>query len=160
MLQKLKFGHALPPGRVLGELLAGVVLHSQVDVLVPVPLHPHRLRERGFNQALEIARPVGRALGVPVVPRACRRTRDTPPQSSLGARARRRNPLDAFAATDAISGARVALIDDVYTSGSTVAAVTHALLHAGAIRVEAWCVARAGTGVRAKYRTRGSGTLL
>ena len=162
LLQKLKFGHALPPGRVLGELLAESIRGApgwsrrkgaapttsgpgiRVDVLVPVPLHAKRLRERGFNQAVEIARPVGRALGLPVLTRACRRTRDTPPQSTLDARERRRNPKGAFTADAAVAGLRVAVIDDVYTSGSTVAAVTHALLHAGAARVEAWCVARAG----------------
>ncbi len=156
LLQRLKFGGSLPPGRVLGELLAldlsrrkGAAPTIQtpdigVDLLVPVPLHPKRLRERGFNQAVEIARPVARALDLPLLLHACRRTRDTPAQSGLDARERRRNPVGAFTAGDGVRGKRVAIIDDVYTSGSTIAAVTHALLHAGATRVEAWCVARGG----------------
>ncbi len=158
LLQQLKFGGSLPPGRVLGELLAetigadlgqsrregAVPTACDVDAVVPVPLHPKRMRERGFNQAVEIARPVARALGLPLLLHACRRTRDTPAQSGLDARARRRNPVGAFAASHAVRGKRIAIIDDVYTSGSTIAAVTHALLHAGATRVEAWCVARGG----------------
>ncbi len=152
LLQKLKFGGALPPGRVLGELLAlnlsrregAAPTTGNIDALVPVPLHPRRMRERGFNQAVEIARPVARALSLPLLLHACRRVRDTPAQSGLDARERRRNPVGAFAANAEVAGKRVAIIDDVYTSGSTIAAVTHALLHAGATRVEAWCVARGG----------------
>ncbi|MEX0899330.1 MAG: ComF family protein [Gammaproteobacteria bacterium] len=148
LLQKLKFGGSLPPGRVLGELLAQALSRCEagVEALVPVPLHPRRMRERGFNQAVEIARPIARALELPLLTRACRRVRDTPAQSGLDARARRRNPVGAFTASDTVHGKRIAIIDDVYTSGSTIAAVTHALLHAGATRVEAWCVARGGTG--------------
>lgn len=156
LLQQLKFGGSLPPGRVLGELLAECIgadlgqsrregaAPTPIDALVPVPLHPKRMRERGFNQAVEIARPVARALGLPLLLHACHRTRDTPAQSGLGSHERRRNPVGAFTAGDAVRGKRIAIIDDVYTSGSTVAAVTHALLHAGATRVEAWCVARGG----------------
>jgi ComF family protein len=145
----LKFAGRLPPGRLLGELLAesvAVACTKHPDVLVPVPLHPARLRERGFNQAMEIARPVSHALGVPVSTRACRRIRATAPQSDLKGKARRRNVRGAFIADEHVAGLHVAVIDDVYTTGSTIAAVTAALRSAGAARVDAWCVARAGIG--------------
>ena len=148
LVHKLKFGHWLPPGRVLGELLADAIIamraHERVDTLLAVPLHPKRLRERGFDQALEIARPVARRTRLPLLTRACRRIRHADPQSSLAGPDRRRNLKGSYAATAAVSGRRVAVIDDVYTTGTTIAAVTDALLHAGATRIEAWCVARGG----------------
>ncbi|MCA1798490.1 MAG: ComF family protein [Xanthomonadaceae bacterium] len=147
LLLKLKFGNSLPPGRVLGELLAIAVRSTAPtlecpEAIVPVPLHPKRLRERGYNQALELARPVARALRIPVL-RACRRTRNTPPQSTLAGPERRRNLKDAFVAEPQVAGLHLAVVDDVYTTGNTIAAVTRALYRAGAASVVAWCVARA-----------------
>lgn len=147
LLLKLKFGLSLPPGRVLGELLGEYLIAvrstASTDAIVPVPLHPERLRERGYNQAVELARPVARALRIPIL-RACRRTRHTPPQSTLTGAARRRNLKDAFTAdATQVAGLHLAVIDDVYTTGNTVAALTRALLRAGAASVVAWCVARA-----------------
>lgn len=144
-----KYRRRLQDARLLGVLLAeslagalqaGAVV--PVDLLVPVPLHPHRLGARGYNQALEIARPIARVLGVPVAPDACQRVRDTPEQAGLPAAARRRNLRAAFAAEALLRGARVAVVDDVITTGSTVAAMAEALRRAGAIEVQGWVAAR------------------
>lgn len=147
LVHKLKFGRWLPPGRVLGESLADAVVAARaarrVDAIVAVPLHPRRLRERGFDQALEIARAVAHGTDLPLLLRACRRVRHAAPQSTLAGAERTRALTGSYRATAAVAGRRVAMVDDVYTTGTTVAAVTDALLHAGAARVEAWCVARA-----------------
>lgn len=156
LILALKFAGRLPCGRVLGEVLAEHVVESRCenaatptpwpDFIVPVPLHPQRLRERGFNQAAEIARPVSKALRIPLRTRWCTRVRATPPQSGLEGKARRRNVRGAFAADARVAGLHVAVVDDVYTTGGTIAAVATALRRAGAVRVDAWCVARAGSG--------------
>lgn len=146
LVQGLKFGGRLSHARLLGELLAEHLagcVGPRPELLVPVPLHPRRQRARGFNQALELARPVARQLGLELVPAACRRRRDTAAQSDLDAATRRRNVRGAFAVDAAVAGRRVALLDDVVTTGHTVGALARALAAAGAARVEVWCVARA-----------------
>lgn len=148
LLLHLKFSNGLVAGRVLGELLADTLGRVQrdaptVDWIVPVPLHPRRLRERGFNQALELAIPVRKSLGIKLMPTACRRIRATPPQTGLHGRARRSNVAGAFTADSGVKGKHVAVMDDVITTGGTVAAVATALYRAGAASVQAWCVARA-----------------
>ncbi len=144
LILALKFSGRLAVARVLGELLADTVPDRDVELIVPVPLHPSRIRERGFNQALEIARPVARATGIRIASRTCVRTRSTQPQSALEPRARRRNVRGAFKVVRPVAGRMIAVVDDVYTTGHTVSAVAMALLAAGATRVEVWCVARAG----------------
>ncbi len=104
--------------------------------LVPVPLHPARRRERGFNQAELLARELARLLDAPLSTGALRRTKDTSSQVSTSTRAERlRNVRDAFAATDGMDGATVVLVDDVTTTGATLLAAAQALLSAGAARV-------------------------
>ncbi|MDJ0926339.1 MAG: ComF family protein [Gammaproteobacteria bacterium] len=112
------------------------------DLLVPVPLHPNRFHSRGFNQSIEIARPVARRLGIKLARNACIRQRDTPAQSTLSGRLRRTNPRNAFVARAVVSGRHVAIVDDVITTGSTASAVAVALRAAGAEAVSVWCVAR------------------
>jgi ComF family protein len=147
-----KFHRQLHLARALGELLAFSMMETQrppnreappFDLLVPVPLHRRRLAARGYNQALEIARPVGEALGLELAPRLCERVRDTAEQTGLTAVERRRNLRDAFVVTGDCAGARVAVLDDVVTTGSTAAAVAKAFRQAGAAQVEVWAVARA-----------------
>lgn len=118
----------------LGELLANyVVEHSlPADVLVPVPLHPARLADRGFNQAALLAGEMGQHLGVPVVADSLLRVRHTRQQVGLNAEERRVNVADAFACRDdRLAGRRVLLIDDVYTTGATLDACGLALATAG-----------------------------
>jgi len=132
-------------GAVLSALLAAHIRHDAlaVDALLPVPLAQSRLRARGFNQALELARPIARARALDLPHRALARCRETSTQSGLDAAARRRNVRGAFTASGEVSGRRIALVDDVVTTGATVAACTRALLAAGASSVEVWAVARA-----------------
>lgn len=144
LLIALKFGARLEVARLLGGLLAGTVAARGVrlpELVVPVPLHPARLAARGFNQATELARPLAGGLGLPLATDLCVRLRDTPAQRTLDARARRRNLRDAFAVRGC-APRRVALVDDVVTTGSTCAALARALLAAGAREVQVWSVAR------------------
>ncbi|UCE32667.1 MAG: ComF family protein [Burkholderiales bacterium] len=131
----LKFGRDPGLARPLGELLAARLQSaglSAPDLLVPVPLGSARLRARGFNQALEIARPIGRALGRAPQLGLLRRRRETAPQSSLTQAARIDNLERAFDCTRPLAGARVAVVDDVMTTGATLSAVAQALKRAGA----------------------------
>lgn len=137
----LKFQGDLTLAKLLGQLLAERVPHGQNSLLVPVPLHPRRLRERGFNQALEIARPL-RRRGYRIDPHCCSRTRYTPPQSALPAKTRRHNLRDAFRVQHRVAGKKIILIDDVFTTGSTLNTLATCLREAGAVRVEAWVIAR------------------
>jgi len=147
LVHGLKFSGRLSHARLLGELLAeriaadGAVLPA---ALVPVPLHPRRLRERGFNQALELARPLARRFGLPLRHAVVRRIRDTAAQSGLAQRARRGNVRGAFSVSAVLPEDDVAIVDDVVTTGATVDALAVALRRAGARRVTVWCVARAG----------------
>jgi ComF family protein len=140
-----KFQRQLWAARALGELLARALARhpppAAPEHLVPVPLHRGRLRERGYNQALEIARPVAGAQRLALAPQLCQRLRATPQQSGLSAAARRRNLRGAFAVPTPLAGARLAVVDDVITTGSTAAAVVRALVAAGAADVQVWAVA-------------------
>lgn len=137
-----KLGHA----RLLGLLLAQRLLQQgdePPEVVLPVPLHRRRLRERGFNQAVEIARPVAHALRIPIELHGCRRERMTSPQSTLPAARRRKNVSNAFAIARDFRWRRVAIVDDVMTTGHTVAALAHCLGRHGVEEVRVWVCARA-----------------
>lgn len=144
----LKYEAALANARVLGTLLGDAIererLHDAVEVIVPMPLHVDRLFDRGFNQSHEIARFTARRLGLASAPGLLRRHRPTRPQVGLSRDERIDNVRGAFAADRVrLAGRRVALLDDVVTTGSTVAEAARALLAAGAAAVDAWAVARA-----------------
>lgn len=145
LLPRLKFHRDLSAGRLLAQSMAAAFAQrSRPDALVPIPLHHQRLRERGYNQALELARPLGRMLGVPVRGDLLRRRRATAAQSRLDAGARAANLHDAFAVPGAGPvPAHLVLVDDVMTTGATLYAAADALLDAGADRVDAWVCARA-----------------
>lgn len=114
------------------------------SVLVPVPLHPRRRRERGFNQSELLAREIARRTGAPVAPDALVRRADTPPQTGLSAAARRANVKGAFAVRQRarIAGRSIVLIDDVFTTGATAQACARALREAGASDVRLLTMAR------------------
>lgn len=112
------------------------------DLIIPLPLHPARLKERGFNQALEIAKPLAKALELPLQTGILLRIRDTEHQVRLNEKARHRNVHEAFLATGDVNGKRIALVDDVMTTGASLNAAARALKKAGAIRVDAWVLAR------------------
>jgi len=146
LVQRFKFDGDLPTGRLLAELLADYLAAgggAKPDCIIPVPLHPARLKERGFNQAVELARPVGRRLKIQVRLDVCERVRATEVQSKLDAVERKKNLRDAFAVRKFMDGKHVALVDDVITTGTTVEVLTRALKDAGAARVSVWSVARA-----------------
>lgn len=146
MITRLKFGRRLELAHVLGEMAARELvgkISQAPDLVVPVPLHHSRLRERGFSQALEIARPIARAMNLPIEMRAVRRARATPPQAQLARAARVANVRDAFAVSERLSGRRVAIVDDVMTSGQTVTALARALRRAGCADIQVWVIARA-----------------
>ena len=149
LITALKFNSQLAYARLLGELLAeSAATHwcknlPLPQVLIPVPLHDSRLRQRGYNQALELARPLARQLQLPIDAKACKRIKLTRPQSSLAATARKRNLRSAFTVNKNLPYQHVAIIDDVVTTGSTVIALSEALKANGVERVEIWCVCRA-----------------
>ncbi|GIX39264.1 MAG: amidophosphoribosyltransferase [Silanimonas sp.] len=141
LITAYKFGENLAAGRVLARLaLPALRGADHPEALVPVPLHRQRLRQRGHDQALGLARDWGRALGLPVRADLLRRNRATLPQTTLDARGRAGNVAGAFEARGPCP-AHVALVDDVLTTGSTVAAAAEALFAAGARRVDAWVLA-------------------
>ncbi len=143
LIQGAKYGGRLDWLELLGRRLARHVAAraGAVDAVIAVPLHRSRLRSRGYNQSLELARPLVRQLALPLVA-GIARVRATPPQAQLPAAERRRSVRHAFVAKRDFSGLRLALVDDVMTSGATVEAVTRCLLKAGAASVEVWVVAR------------------
>ncbi|MDQ5910401.1 MAG: 2 protein [Pseudomonadota bacterium] len=147
LIRRLKFNGRLSHARLLGDLFADALAERGgpwPDGVIPVPLHPRRLRERGFNQALELARPAARRLQIPLLTDGLRRVRYTTPQTRLDARARQINPLGAFALGESLSGARIALLDDVMTTSSTVGECARVLRAGGAADIEIWIVGRAG----------------
>lgn len=146
LIQGGKYNGRLDWLRVLArELLARLEAEAAaVDLLVPVPLHRSRLRERGYNQSLELARPLARRLGVAVVTTGIRRSRATAAQTGLSREAREKNVRRAFTVECHLENRRVAIVDDVMTSGATIEALARVLRRAGAARVEAWVLARAG----------------
>ncbi|MFN2308278.1 MAG: phosphoribosyltransferase family protein [Gammaproteobacteria bacterium] len=148
LVQQLKFGQGLHLARLFAALLGEHLAERPADAprpdaILPVPLHPQRQRVRGFNQALEIARPLARRLGCRLEATACVRERATPSQTRLHAAQRRRNLRGAFRLTGPLPGRHIAILDDVMTTGSTLDALARQLRQAGAEHIEVWVVARA-----------------
>lgn len=147
----LKFQSALGIAQLLGQLLARRVrIHlrqagQRPDALIATPLHRSRLRQRGYNQAVEIARPITAVTGIPLVHGHLLRLRPTRAQSGLPPTARADNVLSAFRAAPAGRLAHVALIDDVATTLTTARAMATALRAGGCSRVELWTVCRTST---------------
>jgi ComF family protein len=145
LVTTLKFGGELSLAPLLGGLLAqrlAAGFDEAVDCIAPVPLSAQRLAARGFNQALEIARAARGTARAPIELDAIRRVRDTPAQLGLPVEERRRNLRGAFECPRLLGGLRVAVVDDVMTSGATLEEVAATLKRAGAARVVNWVVAR------------------
>ena len=161
LIAEFKNGHQLLVGRVLAMVLAeryqarlGASADSRLaaglatdeprrpDLLIPMPLHPNRLKFRGFNQAREIAYALRDKTGIPIDDRLCERHLESPPQKGLTATQRRRNIERAFSLTRRLDGERLAIIDDVLTTRATVTELTRAALKAGASSIEVVTLAR------------------
>jgi ComF family protein len=147
LVRALKYRDRLTFARVLGDLLAQSLLRARIEplpeLLIPVPLAEGRYRERGFNQASELAEQLQRKLSIPLCADVLERKRDTREQAGLDRIGRRKNVRNAFATRIPLSAKHVALVDDVVTTGSTVNEIARVLRRAGAERIEVWAVARA-----------------
>ncbi len=141
LVQALKYRSLLALAPLFGSAIAKS-LDACPDVIIPMPLADARLRERGFNQAQEIARHVAKITGITLLPRACRKVRDTAPQAALPWRARAKNMRKAFVCDEDFSGLHVAVVDDVMTTGATLNELARNLKRAGASRVTGLMVAR------------------
>ncbi len=146
MIQQLKYFNKLPYAYLLGTLMSHTLKLDETatpELIIPIPLHPKRVAERGFNQALELARPISRLLDIPIDYRSCQRLRHTPKQAGLSARQRRENLTEVFTITENIEASHIALLDDVMTTGTTVELLAKELIDNGAGRVDVWVCARA-----------------
>ncbi|WP_316366320.1 ComF family protein [Candidatus Thiodiazotropha sp. CDECU1] len=135
----------------LAEPLAGLLMerlgdqHERPEILVPVPLHPLRLRQRGFNQSVELTRILAKHYRLPYDWRLCRRIKATKTQSELSRQERRKNLVNAFQACAEVKDTHLVLVDDVITTGATVTELSKVLKKAGAKRIDVWAVARTQT---------------
>lgn len=142
LIRAFKFEGRLGHGRALTEAVVDAFRGDPPQLLIPVPLHQSRMRARGFNQSHLIAADLGRALDIPLDAGFCRRRRRTWTQTGLTARQRRRNLRDAFEVSGNLGADHVAIVDDVVTTGSTVAELARLLKRHGVSRVEVWALAR------------------
>lgn len=148
-IKQLKFNQKLLYAHLLGQQMAHA-LHIQIeqgkvakpDVILPVPLHPKRLRQRGFNQALEIAKPIAKTLNIPLMSHTLTRSRYTPAQTTLTAKQRRQNLNNSFRYRPKHAYPTIAVVDDVMTTGSTLHEVTKTLKqHPSVEKVYVWVCA-------------------
>jgi len=139
----LKYRRRLVLARFLGELMAEKIAAAEAVTLVPVPLHPRRLRERGFNQSLEIAKVLAEKLALPIETDLVIRIRNTLPQASLQRERRQVNLKGAFAVQRKPPPGKIVLLDDVLTTGTTLSELAATLRRAGADKIEAWVCALA-----------------
>jgi ComF family protein len=143
VLQRYKYAGLLAVSEVTGELLAGSLRgESKQDLIIPMPLHFSRLLERGFNQAAEIARVVARELGIPLDLHACSQARPTKSQVGLSLQESKKSLRGVFACRQTLGGKRVALLDDIMTTGASLNELAKTVKDAGAAKMECWVVAR------------------
>lgn len=139
----MKYGEQLALANAFAEKLIPRIKHDHLpDYVIPMPLHPNKLRERGFNQSLLLAKCMTQKLELSLLPNACARVRDTPAQSSLKWKERDQNVKGAFDCNFSLSGKRVALVDDVMTTGASLNALAKAIKKSGAAEISAWIIAR------------------
>jgi ComF family protein len=143
LVHALKFRSELALAPLFAALLSKkLAAGERVDCILPVPLSAGRLRERGYNQSLEIGRSLGKATGARLAPELCERKRDTPAQAELPLAERAKNVRGAFHCPRLLEGANIAVLDDVMTTGATLDEIAATLKRAGAARVVNWVVAR------------------
>jgi len=147
-VSQFKFNHKLNQGKLLAQLLIGYIENTNLgipEIIIPVPLHKKRLRQRGYNQALEIARIVSKEIGSELNYDAVYRNRDTSVQMELPAKQRYKNVKNAFSVKDdstTLKNKHVCIVDDVMTTGNTVNEMAKCLRKAGVEKIGVWCIAR------------------
>lgn len=143
LVQAMKYGEQLALANAFAEKLALRIDKSDLpDCIIPMPLHPAKLRERGFNQSLLLAATLARKLDIELLANVCQRVRDTPPQSALPWKERKKNVRNAFRCDMDLAGMRVALVDDVLTTGASLNALADAVKKRGSVESNSWVVAR------------------
>jgi ComF family protein len=146
-LWELKFGGKLAYAQTLGLFLSEKIIsyyseRTSPEAIIPVPLHFKRLQKRGFNQALEIARPAARKLKIPLITKSVIRKKNTQAQSSLAVNRRKQNIKNAFLVVRFIPWKHVAVVDDVVTTGNTINEFCSTLKKNGVEKIDVWCLAR------------------
>lgn len=146
MISLLKFNQKIIYSRILAKLMIKRLeqIHQQFllpELIIPIPLHVKRLRERGFNQALEIAKPIGKYFNIPVDFTTCHRIKETEPQSLLPAKKRRNNIKNVFVVKKNLLAKHVAVIDDVVTTGNTIDEFSKVLKNEGIEKIQIWSCA-------------------
>jgi ComF family protein len=142
MMQRYKYGSMLNLGHTFGKILSNKTNLTSVDLVIAMPMHPTRLKERGFNQALEIAKIITKSAPGKLDYLSVQRQKLTPPQASLPLKERVRNIKGAFTVNKDLNGKRIAIVDDVMTTGASLNELAKTLKQAGAAHVECWVVAR------------------
>lgn len=146
LITKLKFQEKLSYAQTLGKLLSDRIKKEYSvlpECILPVPLHKQRLKERGYNQALEIAKPIKKILGININNHAVMRIKNTKPQTLIPAKNRPSNLKDAFFVDTTFRSTHVAIVDDVITTANTIKEMGKALTNQGVKKIDVWCVARA-----------------
>jgi len=152
LITMLKFHNKLLFAKILGVLLIKTITEKHnssfpfPELIIPVPLHYKRLRKRGFNQALEIAKPIARRLDIPIGSQLVSRIKSTKPQSLTLAKDRKKNIKGAFIIKDKIRAKHIAIVDDLVTTGNTVAELSRLLRKNGVERIEVWACAKTESG--------------
>lgn len=151
LLQHYKYNEMLQLARTFASLLQQKLAtrshNNQIDLVIPMPMHPSRLRQRGFNQALEIARIISQNMQLTLDYRSCQRLKPTPPQASLAFKQRIKNIRGVFSCATDLHGLNIVLVDDVMTTSASLNELAKILKQAGAARVECWVIARTLTKV-------------
>jgi len=144
LIKQLKFNHSIIPADLFGKLMAKAIAQQNItlpDALIPIPLHSNRIRERGFNQAIEIARPLAKAFKIPLINNRVIRSKHTRPQTDCSAKERSNNLKNSFNCITPLPYQRVAIIDDVISTGTTINEVAKILKQQGVKEVYAWSCA-------------------
>lgn len=144
LIHSLKYQTNLAIAPILANLLIRKITATEMrpDVIIPMPLHPIRLRERGFNQAMEISRYISKHMKIVILPDSCSRIRHTLPQTGLPWKVRQKNIREAFSCQIDLSGKHIALVDDVMTTGATLNELAKVLRKQGATEISNWVIAR------------------
>ena len=143
LIQALKYSHRTALANWFAIRLISCIGETDIDVVLPMPLHPKRLQERGFNQSAEIARHLAHLLNKPLDRSTLLRTKSTQPQAGLRLKERAKNIRNAFECRDNVTGKHLLLVDDVMTSGATVREASRVLAIHGAASIHVAVVARA-----------------